>query len=118
MENRFRNLLHYSLLLQKFLLKQNLKIIAVTRPQYFGSDNDIAQNQLIIGQVVAEAGDKQILRYSIIHGNEEELFVLNSATGEDAFNMDLKSSVNQSIALVVEVTDNDVNPLMQLPPLL
>lgn len=66
----------------------------------------------LIGQVVAEApGDKQILRYSIIHGNEEELFVLNSATGEIFTNMDLKSSVNQSIALVVEVTDNDVNPL-------
>jgi len=66
----------------------------------------------LIGQVVAHDPDNgQTLSYSIINGNAAGLFTINSATGKIYTKSDIKSTVNQSIVLVVEVKDNAVYPL-------
>jgi parallel beta-helix repeat protein len=66
----------------------------------------------LLAQVAANDHDSgQTLSYSIIKGNETDLFSINSSTGEIFTNLDIKSSVNQSIALLVEVKDNAVYPL-------
>ncbi len=74
--------------------------------QSFHKTAPIEQNDFI-GQVVASDPDAdQSLVYSILQGNELNLFALNSTTGELTAHADIQPSEDQTYILTVEVTDN------------
>ncbi len=64
----------------------------------------------IVGQIVANDPDEdQNLTYSIIGGNEEGLFIIDANTGEITTSSTKSITVDQTIVLVIEVIDNDMN---------
>ncbi|MGM0532270.1 MAG: LamG-like jellyroll fold domain-containing protein [Bacteroidota bacterium] len=65
-----------------------------------------------VGQVSASDPDAgQTLSYSIVQGNEDELFTIDTTTGDIVINSDIQKTTNQTIDLIVEVTDDADNPL-------
>ncbi len=66
----------------------------------------------IIGQVIANDPDAgQTLKYSIAQGNSADLFAINTSNGEIYAKTDIQANADQTINLVVEVTDNASSPL-------
>ena len=74
--------------------------------QVFEVKGSVQSNE-VIGQIEASDPDaNQIISYSIIQGNTENLFSVNSSTGELYSNTQTQILVDKSIVLTVEVTDN------------
>lgn len=83
----------------------------VIQDQFF----DIIQNKAVndfIGQAVASDPDAgQTLTYSIVQGNDGNLFSIDPATGAITANTTILANVDQSYALIIRVTDDASNPL-------
>ena len=74
-------------------------------------DGDLVSNQFI-GQILASDPDAgQQLTYSIVQGNESGLFKVNPETGEIFANQAISFESNESLTLVVQVTDDHQMPL-------
>ncbi len=79
--------------------------------QTFNIDGDSEKNSLV-GQVVASDADAdQTLSYSIVGGNNDNLFYINSSNGQIYTKEDFKYSEDASVTLLVKVTDNATSPL-------
>ncbi len=66
----------------------------------------------LIGQVVASDPDAgQELTYTIVGGNEENLFQVGSTTGNIYTNMEIPATLNKTVNLLVQVRDNGSSPL-------
>ncbi|MCG6189071.1 right-handed parallel beta-helix repeat-containing protein, partial [Maribellus maritimus] len=78
--------------------------------QFFEIDSHVAANT-IIGQLVANDPDEQTLNYSITGGNSENLFYIDSKTGEIFANTDIYASADKTIELFVTVIDDATDPL-------
>ena len=66
----------------------------------------------LIGQVTANDPDAgQELTYSIVEGNEENLFAIEALTGELTANIAIPATNDQTTILTVQVTDSDSSPL-------
>lgn len=65
----------------------------------------------LIGQIVAsDPNPEQILSYTILQGNDNGLFAIDSSTGEIFANIDI-ANMDQTVVLGVEVTDNGTTPM-------
>ncbi len=63
-----------------------------------------------IGQVLAHDPDTgQVIDYSIVGGNETELFTIDSLSGKIHAKTNIKASKNMTVKLVVKVNDNAAN---------
>jgi hypothetical protein len=66
----------------------------------------------LIGKIVATDPDAdQTLSYAITEGNTKGLFKINPETGEIFANTEIPASADQTITLLVKVTDNHQEPL-------
>jgi parallel beta-helix repeat protein len=65
-----------------------------------------------IGQVVASDPDAgQEITYSIIGGNQDGLFQINSSTGNISAKLEIPATLNKTVSLLVQVVDNATSPL-------
>ncbi len=79
--------------------------------QTFNIDGDSPKNTFV-GQVIASDADAgQTLSYSIVGGNNDNLFYINSSNGQIYTKEDFKYSEDASVTLLVKVTDNATSPL-------
>ena len=76
--------------------------------QTFNIEGELVAGSLV-GQITASDPDAgQTLTYSIIQGNEENLFSINSSTGEISANANI--SKEKTIEVVIKVTDSNSSP--------
>ncbi len=79
--------------------------------QTFNIDGDSPKNTFV-GQVIASDADAdQTLSYSIVGGNNDNLFYINSSNGQIYTKEDFKYAEDVSVTLLVKVTDNATSPL-------
>ncbi len=72
---------------------------------------DIKTSDIVAPVAASDPDAGQSLRYAILSGNQDNLFSIDPSTGEISANTDLSFSTNRTIVLVVQVTDNGLNPL-------
>ncbi|NCX64732.1 MAG: cadherin repeat domain-containing protein [Actinobacteria bacterium] len=60
----------------------------------------------IIGTILATDLDEDTLSFEILEGNLENVFTLNSSTGELSLSQSLNIEVTESYVLLVQVTDD------------
>ncbi len=66
----------------------------------------------LIGQVIAsDPNQNQTLSYSIIQGNTQNMFAINSATGEITTNEMIELDSDETFTLKIQVTDTGNEPL-------
>lgn len=65
-----------------------------------------------VGKVVANDADTaQIIYYSIVHGNDDNWFILDSLTGMVLTKTDIQTPIDISLDLLISVTDSTINSL-------
>ncbi|MFV0268843.1 MAG: right-handed parallel beta-helix repeat-containing protein [Draconibacterium sp.] len=72
---------------------------------------DIKTSDIVAPVAASDPDAGQSLHYVILSGNQDNLFSIDPSTGEISANTDLSFSTNRTIVLVVQVTDNGLNPL-------
>ncbi|MHA7110653.1 cadherin domain-containing protein [Sunxiuqinia elliptica] len=78
----------------------------VIADQTFKVNSSLKMND-IIGQILAsDPNANDILSYSIIQGNQDGLFAVNSTTGELFANQDIALQTDREVVLLVQVADN------------
>ncbi|QGY43909.1 T9SS type A sorting domain-containing protein [Maribellus comscasis] len=78
--------------------------------QVFEINSDIPADG-VVGQVTATDPDQDQLEYTITGGNTENLFYINTSSGEILAKTDIMANEDKSVELVVTVTDNAASPL-------
>lgn len=78
----------------------------VIADQTFKVNSSLKMND-IVGQILAsDPNANDILSYSIIQGNQDGLFAVNSTTGELFANQDIALQTDREVVLLVQVADN------------
>ncbi|TDO02665.1 cadherin domain-containing protein [Sunxiuqinia elliptica] len=78
----------------------------VIADQTFKVNSSLKMNDMI-GQILAsDPNANDILSYSIIQGNQDGLFAVNSTTGELFANQDIALQTDHEVVLLVQVADN------------
>lgn len=89
--------------------------VANSNPEILDQSFDVSQPKDVnefIGQIIANDADAgQVLTYTIVEGNGDNLFALDALTGELVANATIQATTDQTIALTVQVTDNASTPL-------
>ncbi len=89
--------------------------VANSNPEILDQSFDVSQPKDVnefIGQIIATDADAgQVLTYTIVEGNGDNLFALDALTGELVANATIQATTDQTIALTVQVTDNASTPL-------
>lgn len=94
---------------------KELAKVANSNPEILDQSFDVSQPKDVnefIGQIIANDADAgQVLTYTIVEGNGDNLFALDALTGELVANATIQATTDQTIALTVQVTDNASTPL-------